>query len=160
MSHLQHSSSLHLQGLIILNFATAALDKLRAARKYHRVLPTIPACRGYLRDASGYITSREIRTHRIELPEYELRAYPSKNATTGPTTPLIPSTGRPTDQPVLDSLTVFAHSWSKLLMDGYPSAYAKDDAVLRLTSARNATKSRPLPICTAARHEQSGAIGF
>jgi hypothetical protein len=36
-------------------------------------------------------------------------------------------------------------------MADYPSAYAKDDAALRLTSALNATKSRPSPMCTAAR---------
>jgi hypothetical protein len=33
---------------------------------------------GYLCEASGHITSREIRTLRTELPEYELRAYPQK----------------------------------------------------------------------------------
>jgi hypothetical protein len=32
----------------------------------------LPACRAYLRDRNGYITSREIRTLRNELPEYEL----------------------------------------------------------------------------------------
>jgi hypothetical protein len=141
MSHLQHSSSLHLQGLIILNFATAALDKLRAARKYHRVLPTIPACRGYLRDASDHIISREMRTLRTELPEYELRAY-FKNATTGQTRSMIPSAGLLTDQPAQDSLTVSGLSWSNLVTTGYPSAYANDDTALRLISARNTTKSR------------------
>jgi hypothetical protein len=54
--------------------ATAALDELHAARKTPEFYP-LPACRGYLCDASGYITSREIRTLRTELPEYELRAY-------------------------------------------------------------------------------------
>jgi hypothetical protein len=35
-----------------------------------------PACRGYLCDGTGgYITSREIRTLRIALLEYELRVY-------------------------------------------------------------------------------------
>ncbi len=38
----------------------------------------LPTCRGYLRDRNGYITSREIRTLRNELPEYELRAYLQK----------------------------------------------------------------------------------
>jgi hypothetical protein len=37
--------------------ATAALDKLRAARKTTEFYPLL-ACRGYLRNASGYITSR------------------------------------------------------------------------------------------------------
>jgi hypothetical protein len=40
----------------------------------------LPACRGHVRDATGYSTSREIRTLRTELPEYELRAYlPKRN---------------------------------------------------------------------------------
>jgi hypothetical protein len=38
----------------------------------------LPTCRGYLCDASGHITSREIRTLRTELPEYKLRAYLQK----------------------------------------------------------------------------------
>jgi hypothetical protein len=54
--------------------ATAALDALRAARKSTEFHP-LPVCRGYLRDASGHITSREISTLRTELSEYELRAY-------------------------------------------------------------------------------------
>jgi hypothetical protein len=70
---------------------------------------------------------------------------------TDQTTSTIPPAGGPTGQPVPDSLTVSGHSWSNLVMAGYPSACAKDDAVLRLTSAPNATKSRPFPICTAAR---------
>jgi hypothetical protein len=40
----------------------------------HSFLP-VPTCRGYLRHASGYITSREEYTLRTELPEYELRAH-------------------------------------------------------------------------------------
>jgi hypothetical protein len=38
----------------------------------------LPACRGYLRDGTGFITSREIRTLRTELTEYELRDYLQK----------------------------------------------------------------------------------
>jgi hypothetical protein len=57
--------------------ATAALDELRAADETKELHP-LPACRAYLRDATGYITSREIRTLRTELPEYELRAYLQK----------------------------------------------------------------------------------
>jgi hypothetical protein len=48
-------------------------------------------------------------------------------------------------QPVPDSLTVSGHSWSNLVMAGYPLAYAKDDTALGLPSALNATKSRPPP---------------
>jgi hypothetical protein len=54
--------------------ATAALDELRAARQTPEFYP-LPACTGYLCDASGHITTRVIRTLRTELSEYELRAY-------------------------------------------------------------------------------------
>jgi hypothetical protein len=57
--------------------AIAALDELRAADETKELHP-LPARRAYLRDATGYITSREIRTLRTELPEYELRAYLQK----------------------------------------------------------------------------------
>jgi hypothetical protein len=53
------------------------LDELRAADKATDFYP-LPACQAYLRDRTGYITSREIRTLRTELPEYELRAYLQK----------------------------------------------------------------------------------
>jgi hypothetical protein len=59
--------------------ATAGLYELHAARQNPEFYP-LPACRGYLCDASGYIISREIRTLRTELLEYELRAYhPKRN---------------------------------------------------------------------------------
>jgi hypothetical protein len=94
-------------------------------------------------------------------PNYPSTSYErtSKNAMTGQTTSTIPSAGGLTGQPVSDSLTVSGHSCSNLVISGYPSACAKDDAVLRLTSALNATKSRPFPICTAARPGHRGAIG-
>jgi hypothetical protein len=57
--------------------ATAALDELRASGQTTEFYP-LPACRGYLRDGIGYITSREIRTLRTELTEYELRDYLQK----------------------------------------------------------------------------------
>jgi hypothetical protein len=69
--------------------ATAVLDELRAARQTTEFYP-LPACRGYLCDASGHITSRKIRTLRTELPEYELRVY-LQSAMTGQTTSTIPS---------------------------------------------------------------------
>jgi hypothetical protein len=57
--------------------ATAALDELRAAGQTTEFYaPT--ACRCYLRDGNGYITSREIRTLRTKLAEYELRDYLQK----------------------------------------------------------------------------------
>jgi hypothetical protein len=40
----------------------------------HRVLPDT-ACRSYLCDSTGYLTSSEIYTLRTEFTEYELRAY-------------------------------------------------------------------------------------
>jgi hypothetical protein len=48
--------------------------ELRAAGQTTEFYP-LPACRGYLRDGTGYITSREIRTLRTELTEYELRVW-------------------------------------------------------------------------------------
>jgi hypothetical protein len=57
--------------------ATAALDALRAAGQTTEFYP-LPACRGYLRDGTGYITGREIRTLGTELTEYELRDYLQK----------------------------------------------------------------------------------
>jgi hypothetical protein len=67
---------------------------------------------------NGYITSREIRTLRNELPEYELRAY-LQNAMTGQTGSTSPSVGLLTDQPLPDLLTVLGHLWSNSLMAGY-----------------------------------------
>jgi hypothetical protein len=54
--------------------ATAALDELRGADTKTAFYP-IPACRGYLCDSTGFITSHETRTLRTELTEHELRAY-------------------------------------------------------------------------------------
>jgi hypothetical protein len=54
--------------------ATAALDELREAGQPTEFYP-LPACRGYLCDSTGYITSKEKRTLRTELPEYKLRAH-------------------------------------------------------------------------------------
>ena len=54
--------------------ATAALNELRAAGQPTEFYP-LPACRAYLCDATGYLTSKEQRTLQTELPEYNLRAY-------------------------------------------------------------------------------------
>jgi hypothetical protein len=54
--------------------ATATLDEPRAAGQSTEFYP-LPACRDYLCDAIGYITSREIFTLRPELPGYEFRDY-------------------------------------------------------------------------------------
>jgi hypothetical protein len=47
--------------------ATAALKELCAAGQPTEFYP-LPACRAYLRDATGYITSREIRTLTSGVP--------------------------------------------------------------------------------------------
>jgi hypothetical protein len=83
--------------------ATVALMALRTAAYTTEFYP-LPVCRVYLRDGTGYITSHENRTLTTESPEYERRAF-IKKATIGPTkSSLVPSTGLPTDQPLLYSL--------------------------------------------------------
>jgi hypothetical protein len=54
--------------------ASEALEELRAAGQPTEFYP-LPACRAYLRDGIGHITSCEKRTLRNEFSEYELRAY-------------------------------------------------------------------------------------
>jgi hypothetical protein len=56
------------------HLATEVLDELRAADKPTELYP-LPACRVYLRDGTGHITSNEKRTLANEFPEYEMRAY-------------------------------------------------------------------------------------
>jgi hypothetical protein len=53
---------------------TCSLKDLCVARQPTQFYP-LPACRGYLRDATGFITSREKRTLRTECPKYELWVY-------------------------------------------------------------------------------------
>jgi hypothetical protein len=67
-------------------------------------------------------------------------------ATSGQTMSMITSADLPTDQSLPVSLAVSGPARSNSVMAGYLSAYAQDDAALRLISARNATKSRPFPI--------------
>jgi hypothetical protein len=61
------------------------------------------------------------------------------------------------DPPVPDSLTTSGHSWSNLV-DWLPIEYANDVQWRRLD--RNAVKSRPFSLCTAASPEHSGETGF
>jgi hypothetical protein len=117
--------------------ATVKLQDPREAGQHTEFYP-LPA---YLRNAIGYITSREQRTLRSEFPEYELQAYLQKRNDWSDSMP--PSISLHTDQPLLYSLIASGPSWSNLVMAGYALAYAKDDAALRLISVRNATKSRP-----------------
>jgi hypothetical protein len=133
--------------------ATAAFDELRAARKKKKQSST-----HYPPAADELSVAKYARSEPNSLSTSFERT--SKNAMTGQTTSMIPSAGGLTGQPVPDSLTVSGYSWSNLVMAGYPSASAKDDAALRLMSALNATKSRPSSICTAARPDHRGAIGF
>jgi hypothetical protein len=59
-----------------LNFAALRLllSTIRAADKPTKLYP-LPACRAYLRDGTGDITSNEKRTLTNEFPEYEIEAY-------------------------------------------------------------------------------------
>jgi hypothetical protein len=126
--------------------ATAALDELHAARKLQSSTHYLPA-------EATFVTplgiSPAAKYARLE-PNYPSTSFEltSKNAMAGQTTSTIPSAGRPTGQPMPDSLTVSGHSRSNLVMAGYPSAYAKDNAALRLTSALTASSGH------------RGAIGF
>jgi hypothetical protein len=54
--------------------ASEALEELRAADQPTEFYP-LPACRAYLRDGIGHITSCEKRTLRNEFTEYEIRSY-------------------------------------------------------------------------------------
>jgi hypothetical protein len=82
-------------------------------------------------------------------------------ATTGQTRTTTTSAGLPIDQPVPDSLTTTSeHSCQLIVITGCPSEHAKEDTAPRLTSASTATKSRLNPICTTARPEKRGVIGF
>jgi hypothetical protein len=87
-------------------------------------LHLLPACRGYLRTAAGYITSREKRTLRKEIPEYELRAYLQKRNNWA-------------DQ-VYDSISCSTYRSAVeifVVKLGHPSAYARDDTSLRLLNS-------------------------
>jgi hypothetical protein len=126
--------------------ASTALQDLCVAGQPTRFYP-LPACRGYLRDTSGDILNREQRTLRTEFlgASFE-RTY--RNATIGQIRSMIPSAGLYTDQPLLYSPTVSGPSWSNSVVARYPSAYARDDAVLRLVlSTRSALKPKPYPTC-------------
>ena len=57
--------------------ATAMLDLLRDTNPSIEFY-TLPACRVYLRDATGYVTSHEKRTLQNDFTEYEMRAYVQK----------------------------------------------------------------------------------
>jgi hypothetical protein len=67
-------------------------------------------------------------TLRTEFTEYDLREYLQRR---NDWLDEVYAAGLLTDQPVPDSLTVSGHFWSKLVMTGYPLAYANDDAVAR-----------------------------
>jgi hypothetical protein len=62
-------------------------------------------------------------------------------------------------RPHVCSLTVSRHSWSNLVMAGYPLACVNDDAAVRLKDVRNVVKSRLFLIHIAARPEHSGVNG-
>jgi hypothetical protein len=57
---------------------TTALQDLRVAGQPTEFYP-LPACPGYLRDATGDILNREQRKLRTDFPEYEIQAYRQKS---------------------------------------------------------------------------------
>jgi hypothetical protein len=108
--------------------------------------PGISPVAYYARSESNFLRTSFERTYKI--------------ASTGQTRSMTPSAGLPTNQPLLDSLTVSGHSWPNSVMAGFPSVYAEDDVSPLLISVCNAKKSRLFPICTAARFVHLGVIGF
>jgi hypothetical protein len=138
--------------------ATEALDELRADDTITEFYP-IPTCGSYLATAPGISPVTKYARSEPNSPSTSSeRTF--RDATTGQTRSMIPSVGLLTDQPMPDSLTISGHSWSNLVMGGYPLAYANDDAVVRLIHARNVAKSRLFLIFTAASPEHSGATGL
>jgi hypothetical protein len=138
--------------------ATVALNALRAVgqtTEFYPLLACKPQSSTHYPPAEAILVrppgispvAKDARSEPNSLSRSFERTY--KIATTGQTRPMTPLAGLSTDQPLLDSLTVSGHSWSNLVMAGNPSVFAKDDAALRLISARTATKSRLFPICTA-----------
>jgi hypothetical protein len=89
--------------------ASDALDELLAAGEITEFYP-IPACRSYLCDSTGYLTSSEIYTLRTEFSMSSERTF--SDATTGQTRSMIPSAGLLTDQPAPNLATVNGHLWS------------------------------------------------
>jgi hypothetical protein len=77
------------------HLATDALVNLRAAANTTEFY-LLPACRVYLRDGTGYITSHEKSVLATEIPSTN-SVRTSHSAKIGPTTSMIPSAGLPTD---------------------------------------------------------------
>jgi hypothetical protein len=79
--------------------APEALEELRTTGQPTAFYP-LPACRAYLCDGIGHITSCEKRTFRNEFPEYEIRAYlQQRNGCQGPTKNVKPAEKvKPTDK--------------------------------------------------------------
>jgi hypothetical protein len=107
------------------------LADLRAADQPTEFYP-LPACRDYLRDGTGQITSCEKRTLTNEFSEYEIRAYLQQR--------------NGLSVHILDSI-----NWTANRMPGYQLAFGNADAALRLTparkhSTRNSTSFVPLPL--------------
>jgi hypothetical protein len=98
----------------------------------------LPACRVYIHDATGYLTSHETHTLRIGFAEYELRAY-IKKATIGQAMML------PISRPAYRSASALLtdHFRTFVVMAGYQSNFGNVNAALRLTSAPSAPNPRP-----------------
>jgi hypothetical protein len=73
---------------------------------------------------------------------------------------MIPSAGLHTEQLLGYSPTASGPLWSNSFIVGYPWAYARDDAALRLLSAHSVPKPRPYITCTATRPVVPGVSSF
>jgi Holliday junction resolvase RusA-like endonuclease len=99
----------------------------------YRVLP-ITACRVYLRDGTGHITSYEKHTLANEFPEYEIRAYlQQRNGWTAHTLDSINWTAY---RAAISALTDQVRTFD--IITGYQLAFGNADTALRLPPARNA----------------------
>jgi hypothetical protein len=135
--------------------ATAALNDLRAAGQPTEFYP-LHACRGYLCDTTGYITSKEQRTLLTELPEYNLRKYlQERNNWSDEVYDSISWPAyRSASARLTDSARIFvvklSHNWLPI---GVRESRCSDTTAL--CSECNEVRTR-----TAARHAVPGVIDF
>jgi hypothetical protein len=131
--------------------ASEVLADLRAADQPTEFYPS--ACRVYLRDGAGQITSCE-KGHSRTNSHRTKSERTSKSATVGPHTHLIPSIGLHIEQQFLHSVRTFL---IKLVHDySYQLALGNAETALRLSPARNAFNSKQYVGCTSATLEQIG----
>jgi hypothetical protein len=128
-------------------FASEVLADLRAADQ-----PTgfysLPACRVYLRDVTGHITSCEKRTLTNKFPEYEIRAYLQQR--NGWTTHTLDPINWTAYQAAISGLTDQVGTvvmLSNSVVTGYLLAFGNTDTALQMPPARNAFNSKQYAIC-------------